>query len=74
MSRKACTADNAACEGFFGRIKNEMFYCRSWKGVTVSEFMIYLNEYLTWYNKERIKQSLGYLSPWEYRMSLGLIH
>ncbi len=74
MSRKACTADNAACEGFFGRIKNEMFYCRSWNGVTVSEFMIYLNEYLTWYNKERIKQSLGYLSPWEYRMSLGLIH
>lgn len=26
MSRKACPPDNAACEGFFGRLKNELFY------------------------------------------------
>jgi len=26
MSRKACSPDNAACEGFFGRMKNEMYY------------------------------------------------
>jgi transposase InsO family protein len=26
MSRKACSPDNAACEGFFGRLKNELFY------------------------------------------------
>ncbi len=25
MSRKACSRDNAACEGFFGRLKNELF-------------------------------------------------
>ncbi|EQD43923.1 integrase catalytic subunit, partial [mine drainage metagenome] len=25
MSRKACSPDNAACEGFFGRLKNEQF-------------------------------------------------
>ncbi len=24
MSRKACSPDNSACEGFFGRLKNEM--------------------------------------------------
>ena len=30
MSQKGCSPDNAACEGFFGRIKNEMFYHRSW--------------------------------------------
>jgi transposase InsO family protein len=29
MSRKACSPDNAACEGFFGRLKNELFYARS---------------------------------------------
>lgn len=28
MSRKGCSPDNAACEGFFGRLKNEMFYPR----------------------------------------------
>jgi len=29
MSQKGCSPDNAACEGFFGRIKNEMLYKRS---------------------------------------------
>lgn len=28
MSRKVCSPDNAACEGFFGRLKTEMFYPR----------------------------------------------
>ena len=28
MSKKGCSPDNSACEGFFGRIKNEMFYSR----------------------------------------------
>ena len=26
MSRKGCSPDNAACEGFFGRLKTEMYY------------------------------------------------
>ena len=26
MSKKGCSPDNAACEGFFGRLKNEVFY------------------------------------------------
>lgn len=31
MSKKGCSPDNSACEGVFGRIKNEMFshFCRS---------------------------------------------
>ena len=32
MSRKACSPDNAACGGFFGRLKNELFYPRCWLG------------------------------------------
>jgi transposase InsO family protein len=32
MSKKGCSPDNAACEGFFGRLKNEMFYGVSWEG------------------------------------------
>jgi len=72
MSRKGCPPDNAACEGVFGRIKNEMFYNRSWTGVSVDEFIIILNDYLIWYNEKRIKMSLGAMSPLEYRCSLGL--
>ena len=35
MSKKGCSPDNSACEGFFGRLKNEMFYGRSWKEVSI---------------------------------------
>ena len=70
MSRKGCSPDNAACEGFFGRLKNEMFYNRKWFGVSIDEFMNTLNEYLYWYNGKRIKISLGAKSPMEYRKAL----
>ncbi|MCC2210027.1 IS3 family transposase [Hominilimicola fabiformis] len=70
--KKGCSPDNAACEGFFGRLKNEMFYGRSWIGVTMDDFINELNSYINWYNTKRIKKSLGYMSPVEYRHSLGL--
>ena len=72
MSKKGCSPDNAACEGFFGRLKNEMFYWRSWVGVSMDDFINEINSYIEWYNTKRIKQSLGYMSPAEYRHSLGL--
>ena len=71
MSEKGCSPDNAACEGFFGHLKNEMFYNRSWQGVSTKEFIAILNDYLIWY-REKLKLSLGGLSPMEYRRSLGL--
>ena len=33
MPKKGCSPDNAACEGLFGRIKNEFFYNRNWSNV-----------------------------------------
>lgn len=72
MSKKACSPDNAACEGFFGRLKNEMFYNRSWQGVSIEDFIDILNRYIYWYNEKRIKMSLGGMSPLQYRRSLGL--
>ena len=68
MSKKGCSPDNSACEGFFGRLKNEMFYGRNWKGVSIDDFMSRLDEYIHWYNEKRIKMSLGGLSPLEFRM------
>ena len=72
MSKKACSPDNSAMEGFFGRLKNEYFFHRDWKGVTIDEFVIMLNAYLVFYNEGRIKESLGWMSPTDYRKSLGL--
>jgi len=71
MLKKGCSPDNSACEGFFGRLKNEFFYGRSWVGVSLEEFMDKLDRYIHWYNEDRIKMSLGGRSPMEYRRSLG---
>lgn len=71
-SWKGCLPDNAACEGFFGRMKNEMFYSRSWQGVTLEEFMQQIEAYMMWYRDIRTKLSLGRLGPVEYRTKMGL--
>ena len=72
MSRKGCSPDNAACEGFFGRRKTELFYPRQWQATTLKQFMQVLDSYIRWYNEKRIKLSLGSLSPIKYRESLGI--
>lgn len=72
MSRKGCSADNAACEGFFGRLKNEMYYHRSWIGTTIEQFVQEVDAYIRWYNESRIKLSLGARSPVEYRQHLEI--
>lgn len=72
MSKKGCSPDNSACEGFFGRLKNEMFYNRSWQYVSLEQFISILDDYIKWYNEKRIKLSLGAMSPIEYRKSIGL--
>lgn len=73
MSKKGCSPDNAACEGFFGRLKTELIYPRSWQDVTLEDFMKRIDAYIRWYNKHRLKISLGGRSPIEYRYALGLI-
>jgi transposase InsO family protein/transposase-like protein len=72
MSRKGCSPDNAACEGFFGRLKTEIFYPRDWRTTTLEQFMEEIDTYIRWYNEKRIKLSLSALSPLEYRASLGI--
>lgn len=72
MSRKASSQDNAACEGFFGRLKTEFFYPRDWRALSVEQFVDAVDGYIRWYNETRIKMSLGGRSPIEYRESLGL--
>ena len=72
MSRKGCSLDNTACEGFFGRLKTELFYSREWQTTTIDQFIETVDSYIRLYNAKRIKVSLGSLSPIEYRQSLGI--
>lgn len=73
MGAKGCSPDNAAAEGFFGRLKKEFFRCRDWRGVGYREFRERLAAYLARYDETRIKRSLGWQSPVQYRKSLGLV-
>ena len=59
MSKKGCYPDNSACEGFFGRLKNELFYNRSWSTVTIQEFMDILDQYIHWYAEKGLKFHLA---------------
>lgn len=45
MSRKGCSPDNAACEGFFDRLKTEMYYGHEWSSVTLEHFMQHVDAY-----------------------------
>ena len=72
MSRKGCSPDNAACEGFFGRLKIEMFYGRDWLSTSIEEFVAALDAYIHWYNDVRIKSSLGFRSPTDHRRCLRM--
>ena len=72
MSRKGCSPDNAACEGFFGRLKTEMFFLRDWLFTTTEKFAAAMDAYIRWYSDARIKTSLGFRSPVEHRKSLGI--
>ena len=55
MSRKGHSPDNAACEGFFGRLKVEFFHDRDWRGWTAESFIEELSGYVRWYREGRLK-------------------
>lgn len=65
MSRKGNCLDNAAMESFFGTLKSEYFYRERFD--TIDQLRVGIDEYIRYYNHERIKMKLGGLSPVAYR-------
>ena len=65
MSNKGNCLDNAVMENFFGRLKSEFFYQEKFK--SVEEFIDKLHEYIYYYNNNRIKERLNWLSPVQFR-------
>lgn len=59
MSEKARSPDNAACEGFFGRLKDEFFCYREWTDVPFVEFSKRVDGYIDYYNNRRKKKALA---------------
>ncbi|WP_427238816.1 IS3 family transposase [Yersinia enterocolitica] len=65
MSRKGNCLDNAVIESFFGTLKSECLYLDDYKNI--GELRIAIDEYIHYYNHDRIKEKLKGLSPVEYR-------
>jgi len=68
MSRKGNCYDNSVMENFFGIMKQEMYY-----GVvyhSYNDLKSAIEKYIKYYNVQRIKQNLGWMSPVEYRLNL----
>ena len=65
MSRKGNCLDNSPMENFFGILKQEIYYGH--KFYSYEHLKQTIEDYIKYYNEERIKEKLGYLSPVEYR-------
>ncbi|MCE0883478.1 IS3 family transposase [Pseudomonas putida] len=65
MSRKGNCLDNAAMESFFGTLKSEFFYPKCFE--SAEELKAGLDEYIHYYNHDRIKLKLNGMSPVKYR-------
>ena len=72
MSRKGNCLDNAVMENFFGLLKSELLYLRTFQ--SLDEFCQELIAYLEYYNHNRIKEKLNGLSPVQYRIQMALPH
>ena len=66
MSRKGNCLDNSPMENFFSVLKQEMYY-----GVEFDSYdklVKEIEEYIKWYNEDRIKTKLKGMSPVDYRL------
>ena len=67
FSRKGNCMDNSLMENFFGILKNEMYYGHEYDFKTIDDLKKAIEEYIKWYNEERINIKRKGLSPLEYR-------
>ena len=65
MSRKGNCLDNSVMENFFGRLKTEMFIGETFS--SVEDFQQKLEEYICYFNNERVSLKLKGMSPVQYR-------
>lgn len=66
MSRKGNCHDNSVMENFFGLLKQEIYYDKTY--YSYGELKQAIEDYIKYYNEKRIKERLGWLSPIQYRL------
>lgn len=65
VSRKGNCLDNALIENFFGIIKSELLHIMKFRDI--NHLKIEIEEYIKYYNNDRIKLNLKGMSPIQYR-------
>lgn len=65
MSRRGNCLDNAIIENFFGILKSELFYLKKYN--SVFQLKKEIDDYIKYYNNDRIKLNLKGMSPIQYR-------
>ena len=66
MSRKGNCLENAVMENFFGHLKSVLLYNQIF--TSIEHFISELHEYMRYYNYDRIKKKLNYMSPVAFRL------
>jgi len=67
LSMKGCPYDNAVAEATFKIIKTE--FVRGEIFSTLEDLQYKLADYVNWFNHHRIHSSLGYLTPYQYKIN-----
>ena len=67
MSRKGNCYDNAPMENFFGILKQEIYYGKTFH--SYNELKQAIEDFIAYYNTTRIKEKLNWQSPVDYRLS-----
>ena len=65
MSRKGNCYDNSIMENFFGLLKQEIYYGNNY--YSFEELTKAIDKFIKYYNEDRIKEKLNWMSPVEYR-------
>lgn len=72
MSRKGNCFDNACAESFFSTLKNELVHHQTFQSREEARMAIF--DYIeVFYNRQRLHQTLGYLTPVEYERRAGVL-
>lgn len=71
MSRKGNCLDNSVMENFFALLKQEIYYGYIYH--SFEELKEAIRRYINYYNRRRIKEKLGWMSPVEYRLSHSMV-
>ena len=69
MSRKGNCYDNSIMESFFARLKNELYYGCEKSYSSFDEFSKDIDEYIYYFNNERIQSKTKWMPPTKYRQA-----